>query len=74
MYALEETHTHALIICITHSRAAYVVETAEQVDLCTGQTTIALSSCTSQIKSNIVCYSIAEVFHDKEKYMELVEL
>ena len=34
------------------------------------KTTQAPSSCTSQIKSNIVCYSIVEVFHDEEKYTD----
>ena len=59
-----------------YAGAAYAVgiQQARNEAYAQDKTTQAPSSCTSQIKSNIVCYSIAEVFHDKEKYMELVNL
>ena len=64
MYAIGK-HTHWL--SASHiAGAAYAVGTTEQLGLCTGQTTNALSSCTSQIKSNIVRCSIAEVFNAQE--------
>ena len=69
MNADRQTHTHrsSALQGIRRGGVRSGDTTGTQRGLCTGQTTCALSSCTSKIKSNNVRCLIAEIFDDTEK-------